>query len=681
MALLQDNQFLKLTTPLGQNVLVAQSLEGRESISEPFYFAVRALSEEDAIDDTKIVGKSVSVSIKGEDGQNRFFNGYCVRFVVGHKVDHKYREYGLEIVPWLSLLKYRADCRIFQEMTPVDIIQHVFIQAGFTDFELKLQSSYDPRTYCVQYRETDFNFVSRLMEEEGIFYYFKHSEATHTLVLCDYAKAYDKVPKSSLDVTAGSHGDYSISTWERKFAFCSGKVSHTDYNFTTPSSSLMTEQRTILSIPNLSSYEVYDYPGEYGVKSLGDDYARTKMEAIEAEFTEIGASSDYPCLCAGFIFKTGSNQNPQDAKKSFVVKTIVHQASEGGYRSNSEAFSYSNQFTCVPDDVVLRSLQKTPKPFIRGTQTAVVVGPSGEEIFTDEYGRIKVQFFWDRLGTRNENSSCWIRVAQIWAGKKWGAQFIPRIGQEVLVSFLEGDPDRPLIIGSVYNAEMMPTYELPAKKTQSGIKSRSTKTGSPDNFNEIRFEDDKGNELFYLHAEKDEKEVVENDQRVEIGHNQSISVGNDQDITVGHNSTESIGNDLTQSVGHNTSLTTGNDHSNAVARNMSLSVGNNRDTAIGNDQSISVGNNKTESIGKNSTLDVGVDLNETVGGSHVENVSKDFAVSAKTIQLSAKDSITIKVGKAQITMKKNGDISISGGKINVKGSGKVVVKGSQIAEN
>ncbi len=681
MALLQDNQFLKLTTPLGANVLVAQSMEGRESVSEPFHFIVRALSEEDSIDDTKIVGKSVTVSIKGEDGQNRFFNGICVRFIVGHKVEHKYREFGLEIVPWLSLLKYTADCRIFQEMTPVEIIESVFSDMGFSDYQLKLQGSYEARTYCVQYRETDFNFVSRLMEEEGIFYYFKHQDGVHTLILCDYAKAYDKVPKGSLDVTAGSHGDYSISTWQRKFAFCTGKIAHTDYNFITPSTSLMADQQTILSTPNISSYEVYDYPGEYGVKGLGDNYARNKMEAIEADFTEVDASSDYPCLCAGYVFKVGTNQNEQDAKKSFVVKTVIHQASEGSYRSNGEAFKYTNSFVCVPDDVILRPHQITPKPFIRGTQTAVVVGPSGEEIFTDEYGRVKVQFFWDRLGKKDENSSCWMRVAQFWAGKKWGAQFIPRIGHEVLVSFLEGDPDRPLIIGSVYNAEMMPTYDLPSNKAHSGIKSRSTKTGSTENFNEIRFEDDKGNELFYLHAEKDETEIVENDQTVSVGHDQSISVDNDQTISVGRDSTENIGRDLSQTVGRNKTLSTGKNHDESVGNNKTESIGSNMTVSVGKNQVISVGSDQSENVGKAYTLDVGKDLTESIGGNHAETVAKDYVLSAKNIEVTAKDSITIKVGKAKISMKKNGDITIEGNKINVKGSSNVVIKGSKVLQN
>jgi type VI secretion system secreted protein VgrG len=404
------------------------------------------------------------------------------------------------------------------------------------------------------------------------------------------------------------------------------------------------------------------------------------MEAIEAEHEIVAAQSDFPLLASGFVFKTGRHNYLADAKKAFVVTRIRHSASEGSYRAGGGTYNYANSFHCAPDTIVMRPRCSTPKPFIRGTQTAVVVGPSGEEIYTDKYGRIKVQFFWDRLGKKNENSSCWIRVAQIWSGKAWGAQYIPRIGQEVLISFLEGDPDRPLIIGSVYNSDQMPPYDLPANKAHSGIKSRSTKGAGADNFNEIRFEDDKGKELLYLHAEKDEKEIVENNQTVEIGNDQTLSIGNNQKISVGKNTNESIGENFTQSVGKNSSLTTGSNHSESIGENMSLSVGSDRSTSIGKKQNITVGDDKTETLGKNSTVNIAKDLNETVGGSHIEKIAKDFGLMAKAITLTA-DSFTIKVGKASISLKKNGDVTITGGNINVKGSSKVVIKGSQIAQN
>ncbi|MCP5208598.1 MAG: type VI secretion system tip protein VgrG [Hahellaceae bacterium] len=681
MAFSQKNQIIQLTTPLGADVLLPQGIEGEEAISRPFHYSIEVISEQDVIDEKKIIGKPVTCSINlGAEGK-RYFNGIVTRLAIGQLVEKKYRTFSLEVVPWFALMRYRSDCRIFQEMSVVDIIQSVFSELGFNDFQLKLQKSYQPREYCVQYRETDFDYVSRLMEEEGIFYYFKHEDGKHTMILCDYAKGYDKVPIDALDVSDGTHVDFNINSWQRSYRFCSGKVSHTDYSFEAPSTSLMTEQSTILSIPNTSKFDVYDYPGEYVEKGLGDGYARNRMEAIEAGHEFVEAGSNYALNTAGFVFKTGRNSYLADAKKGFVVTRIRHSATEGNYRAGGAGnYSYSNSFSCVPETVVMRPQHITPKPFIRGTQTAVVVGPAGEEIYTDKYGRIKVQFFWDRLGSKDENSSCWIRVAQIWSGKKWGAQYIPRIGQEVLISFLEGDPDRPLIIGSVYNSDQMPPYELPANRAHSGIKSRSTKGAGAENFNELRFEDEKGKELLYLHAEKDEQEVVENDQDVSIGNDQKIDVGNNQTIAVGKNTQENIGSNFTQVVGKNTSLSTGANHSEDIAEKMTLSVGGDRSTSIGKKHSITVADDKSETLGKNFKLDIAKDLNETVGGSHIEKIAKDFAMMAKAITLSA-DSFTIKVGKASLTMKKNGEITISGGKINVKGSGAVTVKGSKIDHN
>lgn len=680
MAFSQKNQTIQLTTPLGNDVLLPQSIEGEEAISKPFHYLINVVSEQDVIDEKKIIGKPVTCSIDmGSEGK-RYFNGIVTRLAIGNVLEKNVRSFTLEIVPWLSLMHYRSDCHIFQDETAVDIIEKVFTELGFNDYQMKLQKSYEPREYCVQYRETDFDFVCRLMEEEGIFYFFKHEDGKHTMVLCDYAKGYDKVGLDALDVSDGSHNGFSASDWQRSFSFCSGKVSHTDYSFEKPSTGLRAEQATILKIPNTSKYEVYDYPGEYVEKGQGDGYALNRMEAIEAGHEIITAESDYPQLTAGYIFKTGRHSYLSDAKKGFVVTRIRHAASEGSYHSGGGSYTYSNSFNCAPEAVVMRPKQTTPKPFIRGTQTAVVVGPSGEEIYTDKYGRIKVQFFWDRLGTKDENSSCWIRVAQMWSGKKWGSLYIPRIGQEVLISFLEGDPDRPLIIGSVYNNEQMPPYDLPANRAHSGIKSRSTKGAGAENFNEIRFEDDKGKELFYLHAEKDEQEVVENNQDVSIGHDQSIDVGNNQEIKVGNDTKENIGNNFTQAVAKNTTLSTGSNHTETISEKMALTVGGDRVTDIAKKLTITVGEDKTESLGKSYTLDIAKDLNEEVGGSHQEKVAKNYGLMAKAITLSA-DSFTIKVGKASITMKKDGSIDIAGSKINVKGSGAVTVKGSKIDHN
>ncbi|MCG8610384.1 MAG: type VI secretion system tip protein VgrG [Pseudomonadales bacterium] len=658
MPLAQDNQFLKMETPLGPDVLVIQEFKGTESVSRPFTFEVRALSEQDGIDATTLIGKPVSVSVETKKTDPRYYHGIVVGFSVGALIENRYREYSLRIQPWFSLLEYRHDCRIFQNQNAKDIITSVFSELGFSDFQWKLQNTPAVREYCVQYRESDFSFVHRLLEEEGIFYFFKHEAGKHTLVLCDYLKGYEAVPIDALDVTDGSHADFSIKNWVHDYQFRSGVVSHSDYNFTTPATSLLTDQKTLLKLANTAQYDVYDYPGEYEDKSIGGFFARNRMEAIEAGYTSISASSDYMHMTAGYIFNVNRHHAEQDAKKGYVLTKVVHHIREGSYRSNGESFDYHNTFVCVPEEVILRPARTTPKPYIRGNQSAIVVGPSGEEIYTDEFGRVKVQFYWDRLGKHDENSSCWIRVAQFWAGKNWGAQFIPRIGHEVLVNFTEGDPDRPLIVGSVYNAENMPPYGLPTNKDHSGIKSRSTKGGGTANFNELRFEDEKGQELFYLHAEKDEEEIVENDQTVEIG--------NDQTITVGHDSTESIGNDLTQSVGNNKSLDTGNNHTESVGNNMDITVSNNRSLNVSANHDISVGANQSTSVSGNDNL--------SVSGNLSENVSGNFTHDANNITITGKSKITLKVGSSSVV--------IDGSGVTIKGGGATgVFKGSKAKIN
>jgi len=674
MAVTQDKQRIKLDTPLGKDTFLVQRMSGQETISKPFQFSFQVITESDDIDQTKLIGKRISCSVKCNDGAERYFSGIVSSLVAGSVVETRFRQYQIVMVPWLSLLSYRSDCRIFQEKSAPDIVEEVFKNLGFNDFSWKLQGSYSAREYCVQYRETDFEFVTRLLEEEGIYYFFKHESNKHTLMLSDYAKAYEKVALEPIDVIDGTHTDHKISRWQHSYNFCSGAVSHTDYDFQVPATSLMSEQQTIVDLPNIKQFEHYDFPGTYSEKTSGDTSARNRMEALEVAHSNVSARSDYPIFAPGYSFKVGRHSDDSEAKKKYVISTITHTANEGSYRAGDDGtFNYSNEFQCIPEETVLRPIKTRSKPYIAGSQTAVVVGPSSEEIYTDKFGRIKVHFFWDRLGKKDENSSCWIRVAQSWSGKKWGAQFLPRVGHEVLISFMEGDPDRPIVVGSVYNAEQMPAYDLPANKATSGIKTRSTKGAGTENYNELRFQDEKGKELFYLHAEKDQQEVIEN--------NQTASVGNDQKVEIGNDAVEDIGNDLTQTIKNNKTLSTEGEHAETIGKGFTLSVAKDHTADIGSNQSVTVGKDLTESIGSGRSVDIGKDLTETVGGSHSETVSKDYSVKAKSITLDASSDITIKVGSAKISMKKNGDITISGGKISVKGSGAVSIKGSTIGNN
>ena len=645
MALKQETRFLSLQTPLGENELLLTAFRGHEELSRLFHFELEMISDNAAIQATDIVGKNVTFSVKLADDSPRVFNGFVSRFSAGDE-EHGRRNYRAEIVPWLWFLTQTADCRIFQNMTVPDIIEQIFQDLGFSDYETsEIRGDHKEWEYCVQYRETDFNFVSRLMEQEGIFYYFRHEDGKHTLVLADQKGAYKdcsenevEYPPSQAPQAITDH----ITSWEHRYEFRPGKWAQTDYNFETPSSDLMTQTNTIVKLPGVDKYEIYDYPGEYPDKGAGDGETKIRMEEEEVPHDVVYAASTCKTFTPGGKFTVAVHRSSSEEGKTFVIASIQHSATEPmAYEAGGAVGEdYSNTFTCIPDSVTFRPARVTPKPIVSGCQTAVVVGPSGEEIYTDEYGRVKVQFFWDREGKKDENSSCWIRVAQNWAGEKWGIVFNPRIGQEMVVDFLEGDPDRPIITGRVYNAEQMPPYNLPAEQTKSTLKTRSSKDGSADNFNELRFEDKKGEEEIYLHAERDFNRAVENNDTLKVGFDKKDP--GDQTIEIWNNRTETVkqGDEkVTIEQGHRT-VTVGQGNDTHLIRKGDRSV----QIDLGNDTlNIKMGNQTTKlDLGKSETQ--------------------------------AMQSIELKVGQSSIKLDQSG-VTIKGMKISVDGQLMTEVKG------
>ena len=534
MALDQATRLLNISTPLGENELVLTSFSGGEELSRLFSYDLELVSERESIGANEIVGKSVTLSIELADESRTFINGFISRFTADYGSGDE-PVYRAELVPWLWFLTQTADCRIFQDKTVPEVIEKIFQDLGYTDYQLNLKGKHEKWEYCVQYRETDFNFVSRLIELEGIYYYFKHEDGKHTLVLADHAGAYYDLPEKEVRCppsrSAGQAFEDHITNWEHQYRFVSGKWAQTDYNFETPSTSLMTTTNSMVDVGSNGKFEVYDYPGEYPDKGRGDAYTKTRIEEEEVAHDEVQAASTCRTFRPGGKFKLVEHANSAEEGKAYVITSVQHQATEpGAYGAGGAAgrAEYTNTFTCIPDSVVFRPSRSTPKPLISGIQTAVVVGPKGEEIYCDKYGRVKVQFHWDREGKKDENSSLWIRAAQNIAGKQWGFMAIPRIGQEVVVEFLEGDPDRPLITGCVYNAEQMPHYELPKEQNKTYIKTNSTKGGQ--GFNELMFDDTAGKERLYMHAEHDMDVVVKNDSREHIwGDRHRIIGGPDND--------------------------------------------------------------------------------------------------------------------------------------------------------
>ena len=543
---------------------------GTEGISMPFSFELTLLSETHNIDFTKIIGKNVTVSLSLADGSVRFFNGIISRFSQGRGGgegggDPRFSHYRATLVPWFWLLSRYINSRIFQDQSVRDIVEKVFIDRFFFDYDIRLEKPYEKRTYCVQYRETDLNFISRLLEEEGIYYFFEHKNDHHTLVLADVPGKHLPCPnqeEARYQTSAGGWSDQDVVTSiEKMQEIRFGKYTLRDFNFETPNIDLSGDARTRDRL-GPGEREIYDYPGKFGTRGEGSFVAYRRMEEEEAKITTIPGSSVCRAFASGYRFKLKNHYRNDMNDKEFVLTYIDHEANQayslpGSAASEGETeFSYRNQFACIPFDIPFRPPRRTEKPFVRGLQTARVAGLLGEEIYTDQYGRVKVKFHWDREGSRSDDkSSCWIRVGQLWAGLGWGTLFIPRVGDEVLVDFLEGDPDRPIIVGSVYNGDTPPLYPLPDEKTKTTIKTKSY----PDDpgFNEIRFEDKKGQEEVFIHAEKNL--VIQAKSGIsKSGASETISIGGDRKTTVKANDTITVeGNRETTIQGNETLNVTG----------------------------------------------------------------------------------------------------------------------------
>lgn len=524
MAYSQTDRPIRITT---HPDLLLESFTGAEGVSSPFEFRLRFLSEDPQLDLAGMLQGPVAVAMRLADSSEKFFHGKFNHLVQKDCGEDRLTAYEGTMVPSLWFLTLSSSCRIFQKKTVRQIVDAV-LAGKVTDKRWNLTGSYEPREYCVQYRETDFNFVSRLMEEEGIFYFFKHEQGRHTLVMADNQSAFEASPAKAVSfhpAIPGAQPEDVIQTLDREERSHTGKVTLRDYDFEKPS--------TDLTATTGEKAEAYDYPGRYLTRAEGDRYARIRLEEREIQGLRVKGSGNCRGLVTGFKF-TLADHYRDDNNQAWATLSLAHHAQDNSYRGKrgSVPFEYKNEFEAVPHSARFRPACTALKPIVQGPQTAVVVGRSGEEIFVDKYGRVKVQFFWDREGKKNESSSCWVRVCQSWAGKQWGWMTIPRIGQEVVVDFLEGDPDRPIITGRVYNAEQMPPYTLPSDMTQSGWKSRSSKGGGSSNFNELRFEDKKGSEEVYLQAEKDMTELVKNDRTITVDGKHTETIKLDTAITI-----------------------------------------------------------------------------------------------------------------------------------------------------
>jgi type VI secretion system secreted protein VgrG len=621
MALKEDTRSLHLATPLGKDALQLISFTGTEEISNLFFFEMEMISKDTAVIPKSIVGKNVTISIDFGAEDHRYFNGFVQRFVGGNQTVEGIRHYHAIVVPWLWFLTQRTDCRIFQNLTVVEVIEQVFAGLGFTDFDKSQvsseQSKHPKREYWVQYRESDFNFVSRLMEEEGIFYYFKQENGKHTLIMADNGRGYAQCKEYEVECPSTEQSTISfvphIRDWSHQYQYRSGGWEHTDYNFKTPTSDLRSSEKTLVEFENATKLQVYDYPGRYEDKSFGNSLSRVRMEEIESDHDMVLGTSDCKSFSPGQRFRVKKHRVPDEVNKEYVLRRVTHRASGPSYESGGQASAaeYSNSFECFPSKISFRPPRTTPKPVIHGCQTAEVTGPPGEEIYVDKYGRIKVQFHWDRLGKKDQNTTRWIRCKQSIAGNKWGFMSIPRIGQEVVVDFLEGDPDQPLVTGCVYNDGQMPHYTLPDEKTKTYIKTNSTKGGQ--GHNELMFEDLAGSERVYVHAEKDMDVRVKNNSTERILGNRHQIIGVEKDG-------QKVG-DQCERVYRDKHLNVKRNHFEHIEGNMQLLIGGGEGDS-GN-QDIVIEKDKAELIKGDSHLIVQGAFNQKVSGGLSMQVTGD----------------------------------------------------------
>lgn len=741
-ALIGNQAMFTFTAAGCEEELRVVRFSGQEAVSEPFEIRLEIASAMIALD--ALVGKDALLTIEGVDGPRYIHGLVCEAGYLGET--SSYTLYELTLVPSIWRLTQRSGSRIFQHQTTPQILARVLEAAGIarSSFRLDLQGSYEPHDFCVQYREKDLDFLSRMMEAAGIHYYFEHHDNRHVLVMTDRSEGGPEIAGES--PVLRFHDEEArerIHSFRLREAVRTQRVTLRDHNLHQP------DQQTEAS-DGSGPLEFYDYPGGFqqtgkGAPHKGGQLARLHLEALQATRRLATGDSDSPRLVPGYRF-TYEDPSRGHLEGDYRVLRVTHRGEQPQVLDEGAtgAFRYSNQIVASDAKIPFRPPRRTPRPVVRGVQTATVVGPAGEEIHVDEHGRVKVQFHWDREATGDDGSSCWVRVSQAWAGQGFGAVFLPRVGHEVIVDFIEGDPDRPIITGRVYTGVNTPPYPLPDERTKSTIKSESSPGGGGSN--ELRFEDAKGSEEVYLHAQKDWTIVVENDKSQQVGNNESLSVGNDRSLTIDHDQQESIGNDRTISVSNNHSESIGAAMTVSVGTDMTVSIGANLTETVGANATRSVGANLSESIAAAKTEDVGLasiltigaayqvsvggamnesiglakleevgmiksvnvgaDSSENVGGgksvSAARNITEsagvnlalsagkhasvsagqNFNVSAgKNASIVAADKISMQCGGVTVVIKKNGDVSIKATKLNIKASGAVTIKGSKIKLN
>ncbi|WP_313474779.1 type VI secretion system Vgr family protein [Agrobacterium pusense] len=701
-----EGRQVRLDLPNGLKgfLMRAEVEEGLSRITET---TIEFMSSDIDLDLQKVVGERLRLEIDAPKDKVRYFQGRCVsaEYLGSHAGRGYFRA---QVRPWLWFLTLTSNCRIFQDKSVIDVIKEIFGQHGFSDFRNTTKHPYPKRNYCVQYHETDFAFVSRLMEEEGIYYYFTHEKSKETLVLADEASAHKDVEDGAEIAFHFRESQYRrkedhVFEWRGCESIRTGKVTLQDYDFEKPKSDL----KSVKALPKgkhaYKSYEVYEYPGRHANIREGEHHARVKVEGFAAQAQRSHGISNVRQMAAGNKFKL--TKHPRKAENSeYLVIHARHQLQIDAdvedrefidailgptldFDSDNSSDIYRCIFEVQPVGMAFRAPQITPRPTHSGLQTAVVVGKPGEEIWTDQYGRVKVQFHWDRLGRRDDMSSCWIRTAVPWSGKGWGMVGVPRIGQEVVVQFEEGDLDRPLITGMVYNGDTRLPYPLPANQTQVGLKTNSSKGGG--GFNELVFDDKRDAELVRFQAERDYTQIVKNNAEITVG----------LEHHKGGTLRQTIHGDKTETIreGNHSFTVAKGEEAISIAQKRTTDIGNDDKLTVRADQAVAIAGVKSDDIGKSYDIDVGTTLKISAGSkitlvcgsSQIEMTPAKITISSTQVEVKATATAKVTAG-GQLTMEGQGQASLKGGAMlklegggmaQLKSSGLLIAKGAMTMIN
>jgi type VI secretion system secreted protein VgrG len=637
----RDKAMLTMTSPLGANALIPIGLSAQEAISSPFQFDVTVVSVQGTFDPDKLLNQPVCVTLQDRDATPlRYFHGIVQHLAAGATVRGQTGTtgvmYQLRLVPKLWFLSQTTDCRVYQNLSTADILQKLFTDVQLTDQQVIPSGA--KREYTVQFNETDLHFATRLMEEEGYFYFFEHTASAHKLIVANQNTAFPEIPEASLHIT-GSGGDNTLITdWRRPTATARGKMKLKDYDPTKPDTKLEQESPTTLKAGGAPQRDGFRWPAATFQNSTVTDRTKWEMEAAEAAVSLFEGSSQFGKLVAGGKFSIATKPSAGSYDGTYALRSVSHHASDDTWLNRGGGSSYANNFACFQTKVNWRQPIATPRPRMDGIHSALVLGPAGEEIYTDDLARVKVQFYWDHRQEASADQACWARVVQPWAGNGWGGQFIPRVGTEVAVAFVDGDPDRPIVIGGLYNGTQKPIYAV-GDKTKSGFRSRSSLKGGTSDFNEFTFDDKDGNELVFLHAQKDLTTEVEHDQTLTVDNCRVVTVKKDETVEIKNNQKITVTQDQTITVSQ------GN-------RSVTISQGNDSLT-------ISTGNLSIKASTGKIAVNAMQEIELTVGGNSLKIDQTGVSITGTMVKIAGQAMLDMKAPMS--TLKGDGMLTLKGG--------------------